>query len=657
MKSRWNEIEAGRLENDDLALRVYTSRLLGQDPSLVLHGGGNTSVKSTRDDFFGRSVSVLYVKGSGWDLKTIEKPGFAPLRLDDTRLLAERETLSDTEMAAQLRNLLLDQNAPAPSVEAILHAILPAKFVDHTHTDAVVTLTNNPQGEAIISELYPDCLVLPYVMPGFVLARQVADALKTHDLSQTKGLILLHHGVFSFADDARSAYEDMIELVSRAESYIEKRDGPPHPRAEAPLDLLGLARIRRRVSDVRGQAQLAIVDASPEMCGFASRGDVEEIATRGPITPDHVIRTKRVPVILARDVEPGVPEVRRFADDYEAYFRRNASDGLTMLDPAPRWAVWTGRGALAFGSSIKECKIVSDIVRHTQWAIQAGEALGGWEALPETDLFELEYWVLEQAKLATKSRGKPHQGKIALVTGAAGGIGSATCRSLHADGAVVVGLDIDASVGDSLAEVDLVGRVCDLTDEAQVAAAVDHVVSTFGGLDMLVCNAGVFESGDAVAEISAEDWDRAISVNLTAVQRMLRYAIPYLKCGVNPSIVVIGSRNVRAPGARAASYSVSKAGVTQLARVAALELAEFNVRVNTVHPDAVFDTGLWTPAVLESSARRYGMTVDEYKKKNLLGTEIESRDVARLVSVLVGDAFRATTGAQLPLDGGSDRVI
>jgi rhamnose utilization protein RhaD (predicted bifunctional aldolase and dehydrogenase)/NAD(P)-dependent dehydrogenase (short-subunit alcohol dehydrogenase family) len=657
MESRWDEGDASRSEDDDLALRVYTSRLLGQEEALVLHGGGNTSVKSVYKDFFDRPVSVLYVKGSGWDLKTIEKPGFAPLRLDETRLLAERESLSDDDMAAQLRNLLLDQTAPAPSVEAILHAIMPAKFVDHTHTDAIVTLTNHPRGDAIMAELFPDCLILPYIMPGFVLARQVAEAVKTRDVSQYKGIVLSHHGVFTFSDDARVAYEGMIELVSRAEAYIQQHGAHEHPKADGRLDLLGLARIRRQVSAVRGRAQLAVADTSPEMAGFAGRPDVAEIATRGPITPDHVIRTKRVPVILEEDVQLDVPEVERFASDYEAYFQRNATDGLTMLDAAPRWGVWRGRGALAFGSSLKECGVISDIARHTQWAIQVGEALGGWQALPEAELFELEYWILEQAKLGKQGAVKPHQGKVAVITGAAGGIGRATCERLHADGAVVVGLDIDPSVEERLAGDGLVGRTCDVTDEAQVSQTIDDVVAAYGGLDILVCNAGVFQAGDKVQEIASADWDRALAVNLTAVQRLLSRAIPYLKCGVGASVVVVGSRNVTAPGAGAASYSVSKAGLTQLARVAALELAEFGVRVNTIHPDAVFDTGLWTDEALERSARRYGMSVDEYKKKNLLGAEIGSEDVAQLISTLAGDAFAATTGAQLPIDGGSDRVI
>jgi len=311
MKSLWNDHEAQAFAGDDLAMRVYTSRLLGSNEDLVMHGGGNTSVKSTVRDFFGDELEVLFVKGSGWDLKTIEGPGFPALRLRETRKLAELESLSDPDMTRQLKAQMLDPGSPSPSVEAILHAIIPAKFVDHTHTDAVVTLSNNPAGETLLDEIYPDCLILPYVMPGFVLSRQVNEAIGEVDLSDYKGIILMHHGVFTFDDDARTAYENMIELVTRAEAYIDREGRSTHPTAENPVDLMDLARIRQAVSKVRGCAQLAVLDRSPEAQGFAARQDVAEIACRGPITPDHVIRTKRIPVVVDTAPEPGVPEIAR----------------------------------------------------------------------------------------------------------------------------------------------------------------------------------------------------------------------------------------------------------------------------------------------------------------------------------------------------------
>lgn len=657
MKSLWNDEDAP-FSGDDLAVRVYTSRLLGACEDLVMHGGGNTSVKAITNDFFGNDVEVLYVKGSGWDLKTIEKPGFPAIRLKETQMLAELESLSDPDMTRQLRALMLDPSAPSPSVEAILHAILPAKFIDHTHTDAIITLTNNPRGEQIMAEVFPDCLVLPYIMPGFILSKQVNDAIKEHDPANYKGIILMHHGVFTYSDDARTAYENMIELVTRAEEYISAQGSAPVATAKQSVSLPDLARIRRAVSRARGCAQLAVLDQTPEAQGYASLPDIAEIATRGPITPDHVIRTKRIPAIIEAQPAEQVPEIGQFVSDYSQYFETNSNPEHQILDPAPRVGIWRNNGSIAFGSSIKECNIVTDIARHTRWAVQTGESVGGWEALPEKDIFDLEYWVLEQAKLGKSSGpGKPHQGKVAIVTGANSGIGKATSEALAADGAVVVGLDINPEVTDTFSSDNLQGIVCDLTDSQAVTAAIEQVVARFGGLDIVVCNAGIFKSGEHIELHSDQTWDQTIAINLTATQRFLSAAIPYLKLGISPSILVVGSRNYTAPGPGAAAYSVSKAGITQLARVAALELAGDGVRVNIVHPDAVFDTAIWTEEALQNSASRYNMTVEEYKTKNLLKTEIGSADVGRLLSVLASDAFGSTTGAQIPIDGGNERVI
>ena len=658
MKSLWNPSEASAYNDDPLAMRVYTSRLLGTNPELVLHGGGNTSVKATTQDFFGNDVDVLYVKGSGWDLKTIEAPGFPAIRLAETRKLAELDSLSDTDMTRQLRALMLDPTAPSPSVEAILHAILPHKFVDHTHTDAIVTLTNNPRGDELIANVFADCLVLPYVMPGFILSKQVFEAISSVDLDDYKGIILQHHGVFTFSDDAKVAYENMIELVSRGEAYIAEHGTTSHPEAQRATALLDLARIRRAVSRTRGRAQLAVLDDSPDAQGFASLDNVADIASRGPITPDHVIRTKRTPVIINACPDHEVSEVEHFAEEYRNYFEAHRTPGLKILDPAPRVAIWRQHGSIAFGNNQKECAIVTDICRHTRWAIQTGESLGGWEALPEKDIFELEYWVLEQAKLGkSEGPGPAHQGKIAIVTGANSGIGLATCTALARDGATVVGLDINPDVAKRLGDLGMLGLSCDLTDEEATRQAIEKTVASYGGIDILVCNAGIFRAGESIEDMKSDTWDHTLAVNLTATQRLMSQVIPYLKLGISPSILLVGSRNYAAPGAGAAAYSVSKAGITQLARVAALELAPHGVRVNVVHPDAVFDTALWTDDALQTSAQRYNLSVDEYKTKNLLGREIQSTDVGALLSTMASDLFRATTGAQVPIDGGSDRVI
>ncbi|HEX5133513.1 MAG TPA: bifunctional aldolase/short-chain dehydrogenase [Candidatus Krumholzibacteria bacterium] len=661
MRSLWDDSEARVCGDDPLSLRVYTSRLIGREPSLVLHGGGNTSVKATAEDVFGDPQDAIWVKGSGWDLATIERGGFAPLRLDGVQRMAGLDELTDTRMVTMLRSLLLDPAAPTPSVEAILHAIIPFRFVDHTHADAVVTITNTPGGMERIGEVYGDRIfIVPYVMPGFDLAREVYSMTRDMDWEEVEGIILLNHGVFTFGDDARSSYERMIQIVTEAEDYLdvhapwEAAEEPPRELASA--DLRALAAMRREVSRAAGKALVAAADTRPAAVAFSERPDVAAIATRGPLTPDHVIRTKRVPVVFA-DGEAPDTVVEHFVEEYRAYFERNAHESLRCLDPAPRWVVWPGRGTLAFGGSPQEAAIASDIVAHTFPAIERAELLEAWESLPEDDIFDVEYWELEQAKLARLPAPKEFAGRVALVTGAASGIGRATVDGFVARGACVVALDINDDVttvftGDRVHPV-----VCNVTDAAAVQSAIEAGVRRFGGLDVVVSNAGIFPATARLAELQPETWRKSREVNLDAHLFVIQKALPFLESGIDPAVVIVGSKNVAAPGKGAAAYSVAKAGLTQLARVAALEFAPAGIRVNVLHPNDVFDTGIWSPEVLEARAREYGMDVDAYRRRNLLGVEIASSEVAALAIAMAGPLFARTTGAQVPVDGGNDRVV
>lgn len=663
MKNLWDQSTAAPLVGDPLALRVYTSRLLGRDPALVLHGGGNTSLKQTVADFFGEPTEVLYVKGSGWDLATIEASGFAPVRLAVLLRMAELAQLSDADMVQQQRAALLNPSAPTPSVEAILHAIIPFKFVDHTHADAVVTLMNTPDGEARIRRLYgPNMLIVPYVMPGFVLARKVYELTRDVDWAKLDGILLMHHGVFTFADDAYRSYARHIDIVTQAEQALVETVTVQAQAAEIkPVPLLALAKLRRAVAQARGAATLAQIDDSAEARAFANLPTVGDIARRGLLTPDHVLRAKRIPLVLDpaadRDIEQAVAG---YVSDYRAYFERHAADQarpLSPLDPAPRWAVWPGVGTVSFGRTPREIRPVADIQRHTRRAIQRAEALGGWRTLGEAEIFAVEYWELEQAKLGKGGNEPPLLGKIALVSGAASGIGKACVEALAAQGAAVAALDVNPAITTLFEQAAVLGQQCDVTDGAALQAAVEQTVRHFGGLDILVCNAGIFPSSQTIAEMDAGAWTRSLELNLTSHQRLMQLSIPYLKQGLDPSIILIASKNVPAPGPGAAAYSVAKAGLTQLGRVAALELGQFGIRVNMLHPNAVFDTGIWTPEVLSKRAASYGISVDAYKKNNLLKTEITSCDVAALVCALAGPIFAKTTGAQVPIDGGNERVI
>jgi rhamnose utilization protein RhaD (predicted bifunctional aldolase and dehydrogenase)/NAD(P)-dependent dehydrogenase (short-subunit alcohol dehydrogenase family) len=656
MKSLWNDKTAEPYTKDPLAMRVYTSRLLGQEPSLVLHGGGNTSVKADITNLFGETEELLYVKGSGWDLATIEAAGFAPVRMKVLKQMAKLDQLSDTDMVNLQRSAMTDPAAPNPSVEAILHALIPFAYVDHTHTDAVVTISNTEDGEARIRELYGDrVLIVPYVMPGFILAKTIADLTRNADWSVLDGIILLNHGLFTFADDARTSYENMIKLVSKAEQYLETHAqiSVSDNRAENE-DLLKLAALRRAVSKTRGKPVITQLCNDNNAVAFSRLTNIESISTRGPLTPDHVIRTKRTAMIVGADAEASVEQ---FTTDYQNYFDSNNDGSLTCLDRAPRWAVWPGHGTISFDTTRKGATIITDIIRHTRDAITKAESLGGWCALPETDIFELEYWELEQAKLKKGGTSPMFCGKVALVTGAASGIGQACVRSLLNHGAVVCAIDINPAIAGLFDNNGVIETVCDVTDTDAMKTAVENTVRLFGGLDIIISNAGLFPVSEKIEQMNRQTWDKSMTVNLTSHQQLLSLCIPYLKQGIDPAIVIMASKNVPAPGPGASAYSVAKAGLTQLARVAALELGEFGIRVNALHPNAVFDTAIWTDEVLEKRARNYRLSIEEYKTNNILKVEVTSRDVAELACQLAGPVYAKTTGAQIPIDGGNDRVI
>ncbi|MEJ2465318.1 MAG: bifunctional aldolase/short-chain dehydrogenase [Candidatus Thiodiazotropha sp.] len=656
MKSLWNDSEAARCDSE-IDLRVYTSRLLGSDPSLVLHGGGNTSVKLTENNLFGEPEEILYVKGSGWDLATIEAAGFTPVRMAHLLKLSQLDSLSDSEMVNQLKTQQTRASAPTASVEAILHAVLPYKYVDHTHADAIVTMTNTPDGEARIRQLFGDRLVvIPYVMPGFDLAKQVAQQFPREAHAGTLGMVLMNHGLFTFGDSAQESYERMIRLVDEAESHLQQHNAwtlTPET-SETEIDTLALAELRRNISDVAGFPVILASHRTEAELSFCQRADLEAISQRGPATPDHVIRTKRLPMLG--------DEVLDYIAAYQHYFETYAIESRTpveMLDPAPRVVLDPQLGLLAVGRNPHEAGIVADIYRHTLEIIQRAELLGGWQALPAKEIFEVEYWELEQAKLRKAGSPPPFQGEVALVTGAASGIGRACVESLLRRGAAVVGLDLDEAIAyqhdDSEA---FLGLACDVTDSEAIGDALQQTLLHFGGLDMLVLNAGIFPGGCPVAELDDATWQRVMQVNLDANLRLLRETHAMLKLAPNGGrVVVIGSKNVAAPGLGAAAYSAAKAALNQLARITALEWAPDRIRINSLHPDAVFDTGIWTDEVLEARAAHYGITVQAYKRRNLLKTEITSRDVAELACELCDRRFAKTTGAQIPVDGGNDRVI
>lgn len=655
MENLWDDAEASKHQGT-LAERVYSSRLLGANPALVLHGGGNTSVKDVWKNIFGEDEATLFVKGSGSDLVSIERKDFVPVRLDAMLKLSRLEMLSDMDMARQLKLATLDPNAPAPSVEAILHALIPHRFVDHTHADAIVTITNTALGEARIREIFGDeVIVLPYVMPGFDLAKLCAEVFPAQATPRTIGMVLMNHGIFSFGDTAKESYDRMIALVGRAEDYLNKNARLlPATRIASNPNWLTLPGLRKEVSDASGFPMLLRSNTSNATLAFARNPKIADISQCGPATPDHVIRTKRVPM-LGRDVAA-------YAQAYKLYFEKNsklANTFLTMLDAAPRVIIDLEFGLIATGRSARETKIIEDIYLHTQDIILRAEVLGGYQALGEVDLFNMEYWDLEQAKLKKSGPLKAFAGEVALVTGAASGIGKACVQAFLSRGAAVVGVDINPTVESLYGErEDYLGITVDLTSTEAIKGLLEKSIRHYGGLDMLILNAGIFPGGKKINELYDDEWRKVMSINLDSNLTIMREAHPFLKTAPKYGrVVVIGSKNVPAPGPGAAAYSASKAALTQLARVAALEWGKDAIRINLVHPNAVFDTGIWTEEVLLQRAAHYRMTVDEYKRNNVLHEEISSKDVAELTAEMCGVLFAKITGAQIPIDGGNDRVI
>ncbi len=659
MLSRWNDAEAAKYSGP-LGPRIYSSRLLGQEPSLVLHGGGNTSVKLLEKDLYGDEESILYVKGSGWDLEYIEAAGFAPVRLNPLLKLATLEQLSDERMVNELRGHMTRADAPTPSVEAILHAILPYRYVDHTHTSALLSITNTPNGAARIREIYGDSVVvIPYIMPGFDLARLCAEGFPRDVGPNTIGMVLMNHGLFSFADDPRESYENMIKLVSQAEDYLRQQDAweveisdnreQPHDRESA----TALAKLRLAISQAAKSPMLLPSYSTPRIRHFIARKDSQQISQQGPATPDHIIRTKQLP-LLGHDVAG-------YAENYRRYFVQHSAPAdtkLEMLDPAPRVILDPEFGLCTAGTSMANALIVRDLYEETMNVIERAEHLDKYQALASPELFAVEYWELEQAKL--RSGGSPPQfsGEIALVSGAASGIGRATVKALLTRGAAVIGIDIAPEIHTVSKQSAFLGIQCDLRESEQLSKALYQGVHHFGGLDMLFLNAGIFPESHAIHELPDTVWQQSMAINVDANLSLLRTSHPLL-C-LSPSggrVLIIGSKNVPAPGLGAAAYSAAKAALNQLGRIAALEWAPDNIRVNLLHPDAVFDTGIWTTEVLEKRADAHQMSVAEYKRRNLLGVEISSHDVAELAVEMCGPLFAKTTGAQLPIDGGSDRII
>jgi rhamnose utilization protein RhaD (predicted bifunctional aldolase and dehydrogenase)/NAD(P)-dependent dehydrogenase (short-subunit alcohol dehydrogenase family) len=676
VRSRWSDAEAAAAVahygaaglSEDLALRVYTTRLLGQDPLLVLHGGGNTSVKTRARDVLGDEVEVLAVKGSGWDMGTIEPPGLPLVRLEPLRRARRLTHLSDEDMVSFQRANLLDAAAPNPSVETLLHAFLPHRFVDHTHAAAVLSIVDQPDAERLARDVWgARAAYVPYIMPGFALARAAAEIYEADP--RVEALILLRHGIFTFGADAREAYERMIEMVMLAERRLEE-GRRPHATARLPGPIASVAEVapivrgacalRRRDDTEPGRFVLAF-RTGPDIRAYVDGADLAAYAGRGVVTPDHVIRTKRLPLILPAPVEGRLNAfeqavrgaVERFAADYRAYFAaENARVGLTKhpLDPMPRVVLVPGLGLFGVGKSFGEASVAADLAENTIRVVSDAEAIGRYEPLGTPELFDMEYWSLEQAKLG-KAAPKPFAGQVAVVTGAAGAIGRAIAAALRGEGAEVALLDLDpAGAEAAAAAIGGFGLACDVTDRAAVASAFDRVAERFGGLDILVSNAGAAWQG-RIGEADDAMLRKSFELNFFAHQGVAQEAVRIMRTQGTGGVLLFNvSKQAVNPGPDFGPYGLPKAATLALVRQYAVDHGGDGIRSNGVNADRI-RSGLLTDDMIRARSTARGLSEADYMGGNLLRREVTAADVAAGFVMLA--KARSTTGHILTVDGGN----
>lgn len=675
MQNRWQVSEAEGKEA--LEQLVYQSRQVGAEESLVLWGGGNNSVKERGTDLLGQPIEVMYIKGSGSDMKSIVPREYPAVRLDYVLPLLERDALSDEEMVAYLARCLIDPTSPRPSIETLLHAFLPWRAVLHTHADAILALTNTQGREKTVRECFGDNVILvPYLLPGFELSKRVG--LAARQQPQAEALILMNHGLITWGDTPQAAYEKHIELINRAEEFVKQhREKSNHVvnQTVAPTRQERAAMLGPVLRGLLGQEKLVVLeyDERPETLEFVARPDASVITQIGPATPDHLLYTKRYPLFVTLEAGQSSEEQRatltealeQYQSNYRAYFEQNAQPGEKMLDAMPRIILIPGLGMWTAGKDARAARIVADIYRHTTQIIADAQTLGGFATLNDQDAFNAEYWPLELYKLTLLPKEKDLARRIVLVTGAASGIGRAIAKRFAQEGAHVVVTDRDGAGAETVAAAirqeqglnRALALPLDVTDPAQVAHAFAATCRAYGGLDILVSNAGVAHVG-AIDRLKLEEWQQSLAVNTTGHFLVTRAALGIMKAqGTGGSIIFNATKNVTAPGKDFGAYSVAKAAEAQLCRIVAIEAGEYGIRANMLNPDAIFEgSQLWSEELRQQRAQAYGLEVsqlsDFYRQRNLLKAEVTAEDVAEAALFLAGPRSAKTTGAMLPVDGG-----
>jgi rhamnose utilization protein RhaD (predicted bifunctional aldolase and dehydrogenase)/NAD(P)-dependent dehydrogenase (short-subunit alcohol dehydrogenase family) len=655
MKNLWDDSEAFRACTNDLDFCAYSGRLLGADTDVVLLSSGSVSVKIPGDNIFGQTEELVYIKPSGHPLRNLQAGDLVAVRRAELTRLRPLKDMSGAETLRQLRGALVDAASPTPSLETFLHSFLPAKFVHHTHPDAVLSLTNVREAEKLLQDVYGESvLAIPYIQPGFALARVTAELLDQTRLATVEGLILIRHGLVSFGKTARESYDRTVRLVTQAEQRLTRGIAPVPIRKTAAATLhpsrLVQAELRRKLSTEARRSLILSHQPDELATELLGRPDVMLLFARGPALVEQIAFTKRVPLI-GRDTGD-------YAKHYREYFERNAPPGLPMRDAAPRVILDYELGLLTAGDNARQADEIGQLYRHAIRILVQAEALGDWESLSEAQAFQLEYGEVQQLQVQDPVTRPEFEGEVVVITSAASGTGRMIGRAFLEAGATVVGLDLNPAISALSDSPDFLGMACDLTNERDVRQSIDGAVRRFGGIDMLILSTGLLLSNRKVVDLEPGSWQHALRVNLDANLFLMRECHSLLRESYRGGrVVIVAPKNSAAAIQGGAAYSAGKGALLQLARAAAIEWGRDRIRVNVVHPDSVFDTGVWRPEVLQSRARARGLTVEAFKRNNVLDVEVSSRDVAQTVVALCSQAFAKTTGANIPVDGGGDWLI
>ncbi|PAE08799.1 bifunctional rhamnulose-1-phosphate aldolase/short-chain dehydrogenase [Terribacillus saccharophilus] len=680
VQNKWNESNANQYEG--LGELVYRSNLIGSDRSVCNWGGGNTSMKTTIEDFRGRPVEVMYVKGSGSDLATMGAHNFTGLRMEDIRPLIERDSMTDEEMVSYLSQCMIDASHPRASIETLLHAFLPYKHVDHSHPDSIISLCCADNGQEIAKEIFGERFVwVPYIRPGFTLSKMIAEAVALNP--QAELVLMEKHGLVVWGETAKESYDRTIAVINEAESYISQKQSETKAFGGEKFSVLDKEKRNQLITKVMpairgavsGEKKMILsFDDSVDVLEFVNSEQAQQLSRVGAACPDHLVHTKRTPLYIAfdpsadtaddllRKVEEGI---QNFAKDYEDYFSRLASEGDVMFEPVPRVVLIPGVGMVTTGKDKKAADISAALYHRAIAVMKGATALGDFVSLSESESFAVEYWPLELYKLSLAPPEARFSRSVVLVTGGAGGIGSATLRVFLEGGAHAVVTDINLEgaekVAQELNETYGAGRAIavkmDVTDESAIAEAFEKAVRQFGGVDHIINNAGLATSSP-FDETTLKEWQLNMDVLGTGYFLVAREAFRLMKQqGIGGSMVFVGSKNSVYAGKNAAAYSAVKAMEMHLARCIAAEGGSYGIRVNGVLPDAVLQgSAIWGSKWREERAAAYNISPDEleehYRKRTTLGVNIYPSDIAESIAFFASDAALKTTGCMITVDGG-----